>query len=142
MTQVLIALAIIAVYLLFALIRPHKQCRRCRGWGTAGQAPQPRARAAAGPAPGSGSARCSCTGARPWPSGTCASGGRRGDEQMPGPALRTGAAGAPRPRASPSGLRQGYATIAELAASPRPGLVTIVGAAGGAALACSRQVRQ
>jgi len=36
-TQILMALAIIAVYLLYALIRPQTTCRRCRGWGTRGR---------------------------------------------------------------------------------------------------------
>ena len=37
MTQILMALAIIAVYALYALIRPQTTCRRCRGWGTKGR---------------------------------------------------------------------------------------------------------
>jgi hypothetical protein len=36
-TQVLIALAGIAGYALFLLVRPGKTCRSCRGWGAKGR---------------------------------------------------------------------------------------------------------
>ena len=37
MTQVLIALALIAGYALFLLVRPSKTCWSCRGWGARGR---------------------------------------------------------------------------------------------------------
>ena len=37
MTQVLIALAAIAGYALFLLVKPEKTCRSCRGWGAKGR---------------------------------------------------------------------------------------------------------
>ncbi len=37
MTAVLMALAILAAYLLYAVIRPQKSCGRCNGWGTRGR---------------------------------------------------------------------------------------------------------
>jgi DnaJ-class molecular chaperone len=36
-TQVLIALAAIAGYALFLLVKPEKTCRSCRGWGAKGR---------------------------------------------------------------------------------------------------------
>ena len=35
-THVLMALAILALYLLYAAARPRKRCRTCRGWGAKG----------------------------------------------------------------------------------------------------------
>jgi DnaJ-class molecular chaperone len=37
MTQVLIALVLIAGWAVFLLIRPTKACRRCAGWGARGR---------------------------------------------------------------------------------------------------------
>lgn len=37
MTHVLAVLVLLGGYALFLLIRPHKPCRRCRGWGTKGR---------------------------------------------------------------------------------------------------------
>lgn len=34
MTHLLIVLAIVAGYGLFALVRPHMSCRKCSGWGS------------------------------------------------------------------------------------------------------------
>ena len=37
MTHVLMALAALAAYVAFGLIRPQKSCRRCSGWGVKGR---------------------------------------------------------------------------------------------------------